>query len=115
MGVKLGIITNGSISEQSKKIEKLNIRSYFDSVIISDAVSIKKPDRRIFQLSLDELGVNAEEAIYVGDHPSNDVVGALDAGLDAIWLKGQEEWNIEYVIPEKIAIRLEDLIDLVSC
>lgn len=113
MGLKLGLITNGSVLMQGQKIEKLNIQNYFDSIIISDAVKIKKPDPRIFQLSLDELCVKAGEAIYVGDNPRNDVIGALDAGLNAIWLKGEDEWTIEYDLPEKIAISLDDLLGLV--
>lgn len=113
-GLKLGLITNGSVATQSKKMKKLNIEHYFDSIIISEAVKIKKPDSQIFQLSLVELNVSAKEAIFVGDNPLIDIVGASNAGLNAIWLKGEEDWNIEYSLPSKIANNLEELIDLVS-
>jgi putative hydrolase of the HAD superfamily len=113
-GLKLGIITNGSMKMQSQKIKNLNIANYFDSIIISEAVNLKKPDSAIFQLSLDELCVKAEEAIYVGDNPLNDVIGALNAGLNVVWLKGKDEWNLHYDMPKKIVIELKDLVNQVS-
>ncbi len=47
-GLRLGIITNGSVLTQSAKIERLRIGKYFSSVVISEAVACEKPDPRIF-------------------------------------------------------------------
>ena len=52
-----------------------------ECVIDSGAVGVMKPDRRIFQLALDAMGVDARDAWYVGDMPGIDVVGARRAGL----------------------------------
>jgi putative hydrolase of the HAD superfamily len=49
-------------------------------------VGIEKPDRRIFDLALDRLGLDADEVVYVGDSWEIDVVGARNAGISPIYL-----------------------------
>lgn len=84
-GKKLGVITNGPVDWQSRKLRTLGLADYFDDVIISDAVGVAKPDARIFDLALERLGVGAAESMYVGDHPQIDIAGARAAGLHAAW------------------------------
>lgn len=84
-GLKLGLITNGSVRMQSRKVECLALSSAFDVILISEAEGISKPDRRIFQRALDRLEVSPAQAVFVGDHPEVDVAGARSAGMRAIW------------------------------
>lgn len=68
---KLAIISNDS-SRWSKYLrEKFNINRYFDVISVSGDLRVKKPDERIFLLTLEKLGVNAEECIYVDDRRRN--------------------------------------------
>ncbi|HEY1921554.1 MAG TPA: HAD family hydrolase, partial [Tepidisphaeraceae bacterium] len=48
-GLKLGVVSNGSISSQYTKLDVMGIRSFFSAILISEEVGIKKPDARIFQ------------------------------------------------------------------
>ena len=91
-GLKLGLITNGSSFAQRAKITRLGLGEWMDSVIISDEVKLRKPDRRIFELAQKQLGLEPAELVFVGDHPINDVVGAHEAGWTAVWLRGKHEW-----------------------
>jgi putative hydrolase of the HAD superfamily len=84
-GLKLGLITNGSIRMQSRKLQCLALSPLFDSILISDAEGISKPDRQIFHRALDRLNTNPAQAVFVGDHPEIDVAGARAAGMQAIW------------------------------
>ena len=84
-GLKLGLITNGSVRMQSAKLECLALSSMFDTILISDAEGISKPDRRIFHRALQRLDTNPARAVFVGDHPDVDVAGARAAGMKAIW------------------------------
>ncbi|HXG64093.1 MAG TPA: HAD-IA family hydrolase, partial [Blastocatellia bacterium] len=52
-----------------------------DFFIDSFLVGVEKPDRRIFHIALEKAGVSAQEAAYVGDLYSVDVLGARQAGL----------------------------------
>lgn len=54
---------------------------------MSEQEGIKKPQAEIFLRALARLGVNPEESVYLGDHPNNDVIGARDVGMNAIWKK----------------------------
>ena len=84
-GLKLGLITNGSIRMQSRKLQCLALSPLFDTILISDAEGISKPDGRIFQRALERLDTDAAQAVFVGDHPEVDVAGARAAGMQAIW------------------------------
>jgi putative hydrolase of the HAD superfamily len=84
-GIKLGLITNGSVRMQSAKLACLALSPMFDTVLISDAEGISKPKREIFDRALERLNVTRAQAIFVGDHPDVDVAGARGAGMRAIW------------------------------
>ncbi len=84
-GLKLGLITNGRVSIQARKLDGLAIRPYFESIVVSEAVGIEKPDPRIFAIALAELDVPASAAAYVGDNPEADVLGAKASGMLAVW------------------------------
>jgi putative hydrolase of the HAD superfamily len=85
-GVKVGLVTNGAPT-QHVKIDALNVRPHLDAVVVSDEVGVAKPDEAIFRIALGKLGVEADEAWFVGDHPVNDVIGAERAGMRAFWLR----------------------------
>jgi len=84
-GLKLGLITNGSIRMQGRKLQCLALSPLFDTILISDAEGISKPDRQIFHRALDRLRIKPAQAVFVGDHPEVDVAGARAAGMRAIW------------------------------
>ncbi|MNW23454.1 Pyrimidine 5'-nucleotidase YjjG [compost metagenome] len=111
-GFRLGLITNGSVAVQNRKLDQLQLRSYFETVIVSQAVRLDKPDRRIFELALQRIGATPQQTWYVGDHPVNDVQGASRAGLQTVWLEGFEEWPDEVVERPQHTIRqLSELLD----
>jgi putative hydrolase of the HAD superfamily len=84
-GLKLGLITNGSVRMQSAKLKCLAITPAFDTILISSLEGVSKPDPEIFRRALERLGASAERAVFVGDHPEVDVAGARRAGLKAVW------------------------------
>ncbi len=83
--VGLGIVTNNVVTEQRQKIEACGFSTLVHAVVISEEVGIAKPDPRIFNECLRRLGVDAEEAVMVGDSWPSDIVGARAAGLRPVW------------------------------
>ena len=83
---RLGVVTNNSTAEQIEKLRALNIADYFDTVVISEDVGVTKPDPKIFAIALERVAVRPQEAVFVGDNWANDIVGAINAGLAAVWL-----------------------------
>jgi putative hydrolase of the HAD superfamily len=84
-GVKLGMITNGSVRMQESKIHQLGFAELLHPILISEREGLRKPAPRIFERALGRLGLTSDQAWYVGDHPDVDVRGAFDAGLTAVW------------------------------
>lgn len=110
-GIRLGIVTNGRAQGQHTKIAQLGIRPYLSAVVVSEAVQIEKPDPRIFARALAEVGCQASQAWFVGDHPLNDILGAAAAGLRPIWLTGVHPWPTDHPAPRW---RIRALIELVA-
>lgn len=84
-GIKLGLISNGYGEFQYNNIKGLGIEPYFDIIAISEWEGLRKPDPRIFANTLSRLKSKAEESIYVGDHPDNDVTASRRIGMKGIW------------------------------
>jgi putative hydrolase of the HAD superfamily len=82
--VKIGIVTNGLERDYQRILKDLNLNGFFDVVVGLDSCKKAKPSREIFDYALDKLGVNAGEAIFVGDSVSCDYEGAKRAGLKPI-------------------------------
>ncbi len=82
---KVAIITNGSTHRQKAKLVNTNLNSCFDIVIISEEVGFSKPDKRIFELSLNKLSLQPEDVLFVGDDLEKDIGGCQNVGINGIW------------------------------
>jgi putative hydrolase of the HAD superfamily len=97
MGIKLGIITNGTKHEQNKKIATLGIRPLLDVIIISEVVGYRKPDPGIFQIALSKLDLKASDVWFVGDNPVDDIEGSSLIGMTPIWMNVDKKWTAEHL------------------
>ena len=112
MGLKLGLICNtGATPGMTQRVflKQRGIAQFFDVLVFSDEERLSKPAPRIFHLTLERLGALASETVHVGDHPTNDVVGAKQAGLRAIWLRRKPEEQ-PLVAPDASIDSLQDTL-----
>ncbi len=112
MGIKVGLISNGTATLQNTKIDVLGIRSYFDDIAISQSEGVRKPSVEIFHRALQRLKCEARNCIYVGDHPVNDVLGSKNAGMYSIW-RQSDPWPRPAQADASIQ-NLSELLDLIS-
>ena len=70
---------------QRRKIAALGLADAFDAILVSEEEGVRKPEAELFRRALARRGVAAHEALFVGDHPVADVVGAYRAGLKVAW------------------------------
>lgn len=85
--MRIGLICNTGITPGfalRRFLSQIGIAEFFDSMIFSDEVGIRKPDPRIFRQAAKELKSKPCELIHVGDNLKTDVWGAKNAGLKAI-------------------------------
>ena len=87
-GYKLAVISNGGHATRLNILQGLGFSHYFDEIVSSGLLGISKPNPEIFLHTSHQLGISAQHCLYVGDHPRNDIQGATDAGMMAIWLEG---------------------------
>jgi putative hydrolase of the HAD superfamily len=78
-GLALAVVSNWDVSLHAR-LEQLGLRRYFDAVVSSAEAGAGKPDPRIFEAALAQLGVQPERALHVGDS-GEDAAGAKAAGL----------------------------------
>lgn len=113
MGLHVGIITDSDNDYIAAHLEALGILDLFDTITTSEDAGFYKPHPRPFRLALERAGVKPEEALYVGDNPSKDCVGAKNVGMTSVLLDSggtkRELWdNCDFVIS-----RLSEVIDIV--
>ncbi len=91
-GLVAGVISNSNGSVRAI-LEETGLAAHLDFIIDSAVVGVEKPDPRIFQLGLRQGAVSPEEAVYVGDLYTVDVLGARGAGLDGVLLDPRGYWH----------------------
>ncbi|MCX8153096.1 MAG: HAD family hydrolase [Candidatus Bathyarchaeota archaeon] len=107
---KLGIVSNFAIPECVTKLLALHgLSKFFDVVIVSGAVNKRKPSPEIFLKALEQLGVNAAEAVFVGDTVDADVKGAKSVGMKTIFIERRVQKEAAQACPDQTIKRLSEL------
>ena len=87
---KVGLITNFTFAPVIyKSLRHLGISTFFNAVVVSEENGWRKPSSHIFQEELKKLQVHANEAVYIGDSPIEDIKGAKEAGLKTVFVPSQ--------------------------
>ncbi len=107
---KLGIVSNFAIPEcVLKLLETHGLDKFFDVVIVSGAVNKRKPSPEIFQQTLEKLGVDAAETVFVGDTVDADIKGAKDTGMKTIFIERRTQKEVEQICPDQTIKSLREL------
>jgi putative hydrolase of the HAD superfamily len=101
------ILTNGWNPLQRRKADHIGFKG---AVFVSDDIGARKPNRRAFAILADHLGVPPACVWYVGDDPRTDVLGALGAGMRAVWFN-PDGARFPTTIPAPTAV-IENLAEL---
>jgi HAD superfamily hydrolase (TIGR01549 family) len=115
-GFCLGLISNTSDDNNIQKIlDQWELRSYFETIVTSAALGIRKPDIRIFKIALDQMHIQPASSAMVGDTLEADVLGANLAGIYSIWLTRRahlpEDGNLP-IQPQAVVSSLCQIPDL---
>lgn len=104
-GVNLAVVSNFD-NRLRPILEELNVAKLFNAIIISSEVGYEKPAPQIFEMALDQLGVDVSKAIHVGDDPRNDKIGANSLGIDS-WLWGKDVQTFQEILDRIIESNVE--------
>ncbi len=84
-GYRTGILSNGFVEVQHRKIRNSGLSPLIDYIVLSDDIGVNKPDVRLYRHAQQIAGVTASECLMIGDNPDTDIAGALNAGWKAIF------------------------------
>lgn len=112
---QLVLLTNGAPSLQNLKLEITpEIAPYFDHIIISGDFGKGKPDASIFEYVMEKAGIQAEEAIMVGDNLNTDILGSSRVGMRNVWINRENNVPNGVVTPTYEIDSLTALVELVK-
>jgi putative hydrolase of the HAD superfamily len=110
-GYKLHLITNGFEKTQWSKLRNCGLDKYFVHVITSEASNSLKPKKEIFEYAVEKAGATIAESIMIGDNLHADIQGAINAGMDSIFVNHINE-EVADVQPTYIITHLQQLEEI---
>ena len=106
--VKTGIVSNAYDGiEQRARIRNSGIEDLFDVIVIAGDIGVFKPDPSIFSYALNCINVSPDQALYVGDSVSYDIVGARSAGMKTVLFS--KDFNRDTNIADYFVLRVDGL------
>ena len=87
----LTVVTNGFVEVQYEKFDKSGLRDCFAHIVLSEEVGCQKPNPRIFEEALRMNGLAAKDVVMIGDSWNSDIQGAINAGIDQIWIRKSKD------------------------
>lgn len=119
-GLRMGLISNASDdTDVQTLVDKTGLRDYFEAIITSASLGIRKPNPRIFEIMLERLDIPANRAVMVGDSLGADILGARNAGIYSVWITRRADTpanrsHVETVFPDARIHSLAELLPIVD-
>ncbi len=92
---KLGLLSNGNTYP-----ERCGLEDRFAFVVFSQDVQVEKPHPKIFEITAQQAGCELSQMLHVGDSLVNDVAGAQNVGISAVWLNRERVANDTQIQPD---------------
>lgn len=111
----LALVTDAQSAFARGELHKVGLLDYFNPIIVSGDCGYRKPDRRLFQLAVDGMGVPAESILYVGNDMHRDIYGAREVGMKTVMFDSDQGAK-EYLscLPDHTICDHRQLLDIVD-
>ncbi len=116
-GYKIGLITNSMSPMWMRDVElkEYGIIDYFDARVTSGDVGYIKPHPAIYHHIMELLDTDKDHAIFVGDRPSADILGANRVGMASVWMKPAHiNHDLNGAKPDYTINKLEQLLPILE-
>lgn len=109
--VRVAVVTNNTVAEQRDKLAAYGFAPMVAALVTSEEAGVAKPDARIFRAALARIECDAADAVMVGDSWHHDVLGAVAAGLRAVWFNRNDAAHPDpFIAPQIAALTPTDAI-----
>ena len=109
-GYRMHMCSNGFHEVQYKKLAACGLKDYFDTIILSEDAGANKPSPQYFDYALKTSGASRETTLMIGDNLQTDILGAMQAGLDAAFFNRFPEYPAE----EPVDYEVKSLSELMA-
>ena len=119
-GMRVGVLSNTlwPRSHHEEVFARDGLSAHIDAAVYSSELEVAKPHRAAFAAILTALNVTAAESVFVGDRLWDDIHGAKEMGMRAIWIPHSRippEQTVETgSSPDAVAARLGDVLSIVE-
>ncbi|MCL2409790.1 MAG: YjjG family noncanonical pyrimidine nucleotidase [Oscillospiraceae bacterium] len=111
-GYMLCVVTNGLIELQKPRVANSKIGKFISHIMVSEEVGAHKPNPLIFNTLLKRIGLNPWDVIMIGDSLKNDIQGAKNAKIKAVWYNPEHSKNETDILPDYEINNLLQLKDM---
>ena len=111
-GYKLGLLSNTMFTGAAhiKDLQRFELDGYFDTMLFSADAGKWKPQPTPYLHVLEELGVEPANAVFIGDSPEHDIVGAHAAGMRAVLIRANQRFHLpDWLTPDATIQNLMEL------
>lgn len=116
MGIRLGMITNGTRESQRSKLDRFALTKYFEHILVEGEVGFGKPDEQIYRMALSLFNVAPRDCWMIGDNLVLDVQAPQALGIHAIWYdyRGAGLLRNSSILPNHIICDAMELLPLIA-
>jgi 2-haloalkanoic acid dehalogenase type II len=111
-GLRLGMVSNGDTEELSAHLN--GVSDLFDVIVTSEELEVYKPHPRIFNETLQKMGIAREKAAFVGDSIVSDICGAKKAGLTTIWYNKRQRTAMRGLHPDFEIWDMAEVVEMIK-
>lgn len=86
-GYRMGIVTDAHSRDATRRLEKTNLLAFFDGMVTSDMVRVKKPRPEPFMFALEMMQAGTGEALLIGDSPHRDIAPCTALGIKSVYAR----------------------------
>jgi len=104
------VVTNGDERVQEQKIRRTGLDRCLADWVISEAVDVRKPSPRIFEIAAERVRMRLRTAWMIGDSPESDIGGATAVGIPSVWLHRGRTWTDRRYAPTRTADGVIDAV-----
>jgi putative hydrolase of the HAD superfamily len=112
MGYPLALLTNGGSAFQRRKLQRYELESYFDAILVEGEWGVGKPHPSVFEEALRRMNVNASEVWMIGDNFDADICGAASVGIAGVWVHHGRVAPERGVNPVHSIAHIRELLDI---